>query len=270
MRVTTSVATSSVRAAIERSLDTAAEIVASAIGPRAVSFKADGSPVTDLDARLDSTISRILHSADAGPILSEERRESHDQARGVDPFWVLDPLDGTKNLATDLPIVAVSIAYVSGRSVLASGVWSSLWNAPMLSWRLEKPTATRRALGASPVIGIDLDHTDPEARRVAMSMAESISARVGGVRVLGSTATSLVAVARGSLDAYLRLESPVWDYAGGVGLVEASGGRTRSGELSQLSPYLLAGRPDIDEQLWSHLVAVADGAAMNRMSGGNG
>lgn len=216
-------ATSSVQAAIEQSLDMAAEMVVSAAGHRAVSFKEDGSPITDLDARLDGTISRILSSADAVPILSEEQREIHEEARGDDPVWVLDPLDGTKNFATDLPIVAVSIAYVSGRTVLASGVWSSLWTTPMLSWRLENPPAMRRGVGAPPVIGIDLDHTDPESRRAAMSTAETISARIGGVRVLGSTATALVAVAQRSLDAYLRLESPISDYAGGVGLVEASG-----------------------------------------------
>jgi len=61
-----------------------------------VEFKADESPLTSADKAAHNIIIRALE-ATPYPVLSEESAEiTYDERKGWKTYWLVDPLDGTK------------------------------------------------------------------------------------------------------------------------------------------------------------------------------
>src|SRR2546422_2906538 len=69
--------------------------------------KADGSPVTEADTRIEAMLrGRIAERFPGDAILGEE-----EGAQGAgDRVWIVDPIDGTKNFAARIPVWATLIA----------------------------------------------------------------------------------------------------------------------------------------------------------------
>jgi len=78
-----------------------------------VQGKADGSPVTDADLAADRVIARGLAAiAPQVPVLSEER--AHLTARpSRGSFFIVDPLDGTREFVAGRDEVTVNIALIT-------------------------------------------------------------------------------------------------------------------------------------------------------------
>ncbi|MEV4811368.1 inositol monophosphatase family protein [Micromonospora avicenniae] len=72
---------------------------------------ADGSVVTNVDLEADAIIRSGLEAlAPSFTILSEEHAP---RSTGSDLYWVVDPVDGTQNLAIGLPLVGSSVALLN-------------------------------------------------------------------------------------------------------------------------------------------------------------
>jgi 3'(2'), 5'-bisphosphate nucleotidase len=85
----------------------------------AVSVKDDQSPLTEADKRAHAVITKRLR-ASAYPILSEEGRDiPYAERRRWDRFWMVDPLDGTKEFIKRNGEFTVNIALIQkGRPLL--------------------------------------------------------------------------------------------------------------------------------------------------------
>ncbi len=85
----------------------------------AAEAKGDGSPVTALDLEADRIIQALLRRAFPGiSIVSEE--SSTPEAAGASRFWLIDPLDGTRDFAAGSSEFAVHIALVDqGKPIVA-------------------------------------------------------------------------------------------------------------------------------------------------------
>jgi 3'(2'), 5'-bisphosphate nucleotidase len=104
----------------------AALVAAKAAGPRileiyestfTVEYKDDRSPLTAADKASHATIVEILgHLGPADlPILSEEGKSiTYEARRGWGKFWLVDPLDGTKEFVKKNGEFTVNIALVEG------------------------------------------------------------------------------------------------------------------------------------------------------------
>lgn len=79
-----------------------------------VETKADNSPLTVADQRSHEAIMRGLHEAYAGiPVLSEEGRDiSYDERKDWNQFFLVDPLDGTKEFIKKNGEFTVNIALI--------------------------------------------------------------------------------------------------------------------------------------------------------------
>ncbi|MEL7144805.1 MAG: 3'(2'),5'-bisphosphate nucleotidase CysQ [Bacteroidota bacterium] len=84
-----------------------------------VAAKSDDSPLTRADKQAHEAISEILQSTDL-PILSEEGRDIPFTERSQwEYFWMVDPLDGTKEFIKRNGEFTVNIALIHrGRSIL--------------------------------------------------------------------------------------------------------------------------------------------------------
>lgn len=203
-------------------------------------------------------LSRLRESRPDDFILSEEARD--DRARcAASRVWIVDPLDGTANFLTGLPIFAVNIALARDGKVIAG-----VTHVPVLgeTFRAERGhgaflgdkqirISSRGSLVEAVVaVGIPF-HGKPRHAQFAAEM-ERLTPRVGGIRRLGAGAVDLAYVACGRLDAYWEQSVSAWDIAAGVILVEEAGGvvtNTLGGELDLGGGTMLAATPAIHADL---------------------
>ncbi len=85
-----------------------------------VEWKADHSPLTEADRRANAVIVRMLREwTPEIPLISEENREvPFEERRNWERFWLIDPLDGTKEFVKRNGEFTVNIALVEkGRPV---------------------------------------------------------------------------------------------------------------------------------------------------------
>ena len=103
----------------------------------AVESKDDKSPVTAADQRAEDVILQAIRSelTDAWPIVAEEAVAAGDvPAVGDGPFWLVDPLDGTKEFVSRRGEYTVNIALIDNRRpqlgvVHAPAIGATYWGS---------------------------------------------------------------------------------------------------------------------------------------------
>jgi len=200
-----------------------------------VDGKTDGSPVTEADLAADRIIGAgLARLAPDIPSLSEERIQLA-QLPYRDSFFLIDPLDGTKEFVAGRDEFTVNLALVTDRTPLLGIV-----SAPALGliWRgIVGRGAERLTLGkGQPLIEpVRTRPCPPRGRPWAVAVSRMhgdarteafIAARPGAVRCELGSAVKFGRVAEGAVDIYPRL-SPTseWDVAAGHAVVTAAGGR---------------------------------------------
>jgi len=197
--------------------------------------KADTSPVTEADERAEGTILEALRAlTPEALVLAEERAGAGGLPETVDgPFWLVDPLDGTKeflkggsdytvNIAlveAGQPILGVVYCPADGRLFLGD-VENGAWRARMDgsgSLRGRESIRTRRA-GKPLTIVASKSHSNSETHAYLAHYpgAECVS--------IGSS-LKFCLLAQGEADLYPRLgDTMEWDTAAGHGVLRAAGG----------------------------------------------
>lgn len=216
--------------------------------------------VTDVDLAIEARLREGLDSLVPGAgFLGEE-----GTSRPAPTLWVVDPIDGTTNLATGSPRYAVSVALVDrgepvfgvilagpeGHCTLAGlGHPDSLTPAD----RREPPSGAGEAL-ASAVVSFGIPYDLAERARMLQVMAR-IAPRVRDVRRTGSAALDLRDVALGVHGAHVEGTLHAWDVAAAAALLAATGQglSTWAGrplDLGQAGPLqVLAGSADVTAAL---------------------
>ena len=196
-----------------------------------VEYKADDSPLTRADrAAHDILAARLGALQPPVPLLSEEHDASHPRAvRGAwREYWLVDPLDGTKEFISRNGEFTVNVALVHDhRPVL--GVVA----APAIGltyYAAEGVGAFRRQDGGEPEPIRVRPAADPlvivGSRSHRGDSLDAVLARIGAheLRPMGS-ALKFCLVAEGSADFYPRLgPTSEWDTAAAQAVLEVAGG----------------------------------------------
>ena len=211
-----------------------------------VTTKPDSTPVTDADRAVETAIREAIstHRSEDGLVGEEFGSDKGASTR----YWVIDPIDGTKNFMRGVPIWATLIALVeinsSGREVVIVGVVS----APALSRRW----SAARGLGAyvrfysHQEMNEDLDSNELNEKRIKVSKVSSISdasisysdfvgwgARLEPFQKMLNSAWrtraigdfwSHMLVAEGSIDVAIEPSLALWDMAALEIIVREAGG----------------------------------------------
>jgi 3'(2'), 5'-bisphosphate nucleotidase len=200
----------------------------------AVRAKDDRSPVTDADDASEAVILEGLRRLTPGiPVVSEEataRGETKIAEARPPFFWLVDPLDGTREFVNRTGEFAVNIGLIHERhpvlgvvhgpvgGVTYSGSDSAAWvqrgAAPAQAAR------ARRAPAAGLVVLSSRSHGDKAALAAYLE-----DFKVAEKRIMGS-ALKLGIIAAGEADLYPRLGPTMeWDTAAGHAILLAAGGR---------------------------------------------
>lgn len=77
-----------------------------------IKFKKDNSPLTKADSLSNKILSHGLKKIKSFPILSEEHEFNYDERKGWKKFWIIDPLDGTKDFIEKNNEFTINIALI--------------------------------------------------------------------------------------------------------------------------------------------------------------
>ncbi|MCR4377212.1 MAG: 3'(2'),5'-bisphosphate nucleotidase CysQ [Rhodospirillales bacterium] len=207
-----------------------------------VDAKADRSPVTEADRRAEDLITRRIKAdiGEAFPIIGEEAfSEGRAPVIGDTPFWLVDPLDGTKEFVSRNGEFTVNIALIEfGRPVLGV-VHAPAINQIFMGSRhgasasiggaRPQPIRCRTAPTNGLTALVSRSHSSPETDEFLkdFTIKEEISS---------GSSLKFCMVARGLADIYPRLGRTMeWDTAAGHAVLKAAGGSVKTLEDRELS-----------------------------------
>jgi 3'(2'), 5'-bisphosphate nucleotidase len=214
-----------------------------------ITLKSDASPLTRADmASHHLILEGLKRLTPTVAVLSEESKEvPYEQRQDWETFWLVDPLDGTKEFIKRNGEFTVNIALITNRLAVLGVV-----HAPALAltyYAAQGEGAFKQNAGEKPVmISVDPDYLDKPRIVASRSHAgpelEKLLKKVGDYECV-STGSSLkfCLVGDGTAQLYPRLGPTMeWDTAAGQCIVEVAGGtvRTLRGEpLRYNKPVLL-------------------------------
>lgn len=200
----------------------------------AVSRKADRSLVTDADHAAEQLILEALRRVDPSvPVIAEEEAAAGLVPEHEGEFWLVDPLDGTRDFVAGLPDFAVNIGLVrAGEPVLgavavpAEGrIYFGMrgYGAFRRDGQGETPIAARKAPAEGITLVVSRFHGDWQPN----FPPELAGLPTASVIPMGSAA-KFCRIAEGTADAYPRRGRTMeWDTAAPQAVVEAAGGAVR-------------------------------------------
>lgn len=214
-----------------------------------VDGKKDGSPVTEADLAADRIIAEgLARLVPAVPAVSEERAHlAKSPAAGgfLGSFFLIDPLDGTKEYIAGRAEFTVNLALVTDGTPLLGII-----GAPALGliWRgLVGQGAQRLTIARAAAEVAEAIHTrrlpqpgDGWVAAVSRSHGDArteafIAKRPGATRMVLGSAVKFGRVAEGRVDIYPRLApTSEWDIAAGHAIVTAAGGKITDGQGAAL------------------------------------
>ncbi|TGK97392.1 inositol monophosphatase family protein [Leptospira levettii] len=181
------------------------------------------------DEESENLIVKYLWKKSEIPILGEENHQETNFLNGK--VWIVDPIDGTVNFSRGIPISSVSIAlwengqpllgivYDFNRDVLYSGIIGvgAFRNGKKIAVSQNQKKSDSILFTGKPV----LSHLDDSVIKQWFCYFEEYRK----VRMIGSASLSLCYVASGNGDVYTEDHIQIWDFAAGVTLVQAAGGK---------------------------------------------
>ena len=236
-----------------------------------VEFKADESPLTEADKAAHCIICDALEDTGV-PILSEESKAvPYDERKDWQKYWLVDPLDGTKEFIKKNGEFTVNIALIdSGRPVMGvvfapvlrtvycgmldveSGM-SEAWKATDCSGKSvdeivesSVPLPTSHIPHSTIKVVASRSHCNDETRKFIQSLEKEF----GEAELVSSgSSLKLCLVAEGSADIYPRIAPTMeWDTAAAQAVVEAAGGRVVKYDSAVPAASYVCGKSDVERK----------------------
>lgn len=223
---------------------------------RDVRKKGDCDYVTRADIAVSEHLNKRLSEEFPNVGFVSEEGETKVPAKGE--YWILDPIDGTTNFMTGLPLCCISLAlcrdgeptlgviyspysqelfyaergkgaYLNGKKILVSGVYE-----------------------LSDCLGLlELNAYYKNESDIAIKHAQKIFTSCRDLRTIGSAALSFAYIAAGRCDVYLGRYLKPWDMAAGMLIVTEAGGRVsglgQNIDLTKPKQHVLASNSTVFE-----------------------
>jgi myo-inositol-1(or 4)-monophosphatase len=207
-------------AAVEQGL----ALAVTGVGSDEISSKGPRDIVTAADVAIEAALRTALGDI---PVVGEEGGGSV-----AETYWLVDPICGTRNFASGIPLYAVNVALVESGEVTVGVVGDPTTGEVHVAERGGGSWARRggewerlKVSAASETIVIEDSHADPDParrERAAAAVAAAIRAFRWDIRAL-STTLALPYVAVGRVAAYVLFWTSALHVAAGAVLAEEAG-----------------------------------------------
>lgn len=190
-----------------------------------VEVKSDNSPLTRADKAAHDVIARELSKMSEYDIVSEEGDNRSPQ---TEAFWLVDPLDGTKEFVKRNGEFTVNIALVKAGKPALGVVYAPVTDiyycgdvAAGQAYKIagdEKTAIAAQSSGEVPKIVVSRSHKDERTQALLDFIGEHEEVPMG-------SSLKLCLVAEGAAELYPRLgPTSLWDTAAADAVVTAAGG----------------------------------------------
>lgn len=231
-----------IEVAVKAALDAGAAILEIYGQDFVVEYKADESPLTSADKASHAIIVEALGQT-AYPVLSEESAKiEYGERRGWDTYWLVDPIDGTKEFIKKNGEFTVNIALVENGVPVAGVVYVPVKDtlyvgSPEGAWKIEQAagkdafelmaSAEEIAVSGKPQGALKVVASKSHCNAETLKFIEELEAEYGAAeRVSRGSSLKLCLVAEGAADIYPRIAPTMeWDTAAAHAVVAAAGGR---------------------------------------------
>lgn len=221
-----------------------------------VQLKADDSPVTSADLHANRIINEFLSRTNI-PIISEENANiQYEKRKNWKSYWLVDPLDGTKEFLKRNGEFTINIAYCEEKTPLYGIIAvpekgllyigdTTLGEARRITlnqnWTPKDlmtegvPLFPAKNPSSSLNMAVSRSHLDPETK----NLAETIANNGFEVQMIqAGSALKFCLLAEGEADLYARFSPTMeWDTAAGQALCEALGYEIRQIDLRKEMNY---------------------------------
>jgi len=205
--------------AVERGL----ELARQRTGAGQITSKGGRDLVTETDVAVEDVIRSTLTERFPDWTVVGEERGGEDEV-GDRPYWLVDPICGTRNFASGLPLYAVNVALVEGGRVTAAAVGDGGLGERYIAERgqgayLLTPDSQLplKVSADSQVVNMSIGSIASEAHRIhsAEFARLAVLANRWDIRVLGSTAAfAYLAAGRIAAELIFKLPSALHTAAG--------------------------------------------------------
>jgi myo-inositol-1(or 4)-monophosphatase len=186
------------------------------------------------DREAENLVRRLLGEKSPYPVIGEEMGGDASLTVGDQPYWVVDPLDGTHNYLRNVPICCVSIGLMRGLEPILGVIYDfnreEVFSADTFGGGFLLNGQKVEPKWAESLVQASLNTGFPVGRENSTENLNSFFLKIQAfkkVRSVGSAALGMAWVAAGRFDAYYEEGIRLWDVAAGLALVRAAGGHFR-------------------------------------------
>lgn len=208
-------------------------------GPLEVHAKGTaGDVVTDLDMAAEELIVGRLRAAYPGHRIIAEESGVLDGAPGEEMVWLVDPLDGTNNVAIGMPVYAVGLALCARAEpvlgVVHDPVTGRTWSAVRGEGAVGPdgapqtlPRSPRPGRQDNPVLAWTQGHRVPAGDPVASGLRSALEVRCARMLQLWAPLVAWTMLARGDIDGMVGYQPEIVDLPAGALLAAEAGAELR-------------------------------------------
>lgn len=218
--------------------------------------KVDGSFATKYDLEVESFIhKKIRQNYEFDGYIGEETGEDPGSSGFL---WLIDPIDGTTNFLTRVPLYTVSVGLQHEGKTVGGAVCTSQGEvfAADNSGRIISPSAEGANTSDTPntsdaIVALSFAQTS-KLKTQSVSLYQTLSESVHKIRVFGSTSYEGVLLSVGAIDAIVSIGAKKWDFAGVESLLTNTGKVMidfGGNEWTLDSPSLIAADEDLAQKL---------------------
>lgn len=228
-----------------------------------VDYKADNSPLTKADIKSNDMIAESLKDLYPGiPILSEENKEvPYNIRKNWEYFWLIDPLDGTKEFVKKNGEFTVNIALIYKNISVLGVIYAPALD--LLYYAQKDQGAFKQDKNKKPQRLPIYNHPNIDTLKVIVSKSHynretkefvnNLKSQYEKIEFINiGSSLKLCLIAEGKADIYPRLAPTMeWDIAAGQTIVEESKGKIikykteefiRYNKQNLLNPYFITTR----------------------------
>ena len=202
-----------------------------------IETKPDLTPVTDADRAVEEKIRSILAAARPSDKIVGEEFGSPDSIAKGERYWVIDPIDGTKNFLRGVPIWATLIGLVYRNEEGVDRVIAGMVSSPALfrRWYAAEGFGAFTEVNGGPAVEISVSRVS-SLSDASLSFSDLVGwgerkdlyvafmERAWRVRGIGDFWSHML-VAEGAVDIAAEPSLALWDMAAVAIVVKEAGGR---------------------------------------------
>jgi 3'(2'), 5'-bisphosphate nucleotidase len=200
--------------------------------PVYVEHKADSSPVTAADRLSHGIVTAALKRNYAYPVLSEEGKNiEYNERSRWDTFWLVDPLDGTKEFISGNGEFTVNVALISGGVPVMGAIYVPVKDILYYAvkgggaYKIEHDLTVRLPMRTERKDCIVVGSRSHASREFEEHVRTLRTRHEDIAFVSAGSSLKFCLVAEGAADLYPRLGTTMeWDTAAGQVIVEEAGG----------------------------------------------